>query len=327
MPIEVHCPNPNCARVHMVKNRYAGMRGKCPSCGSWMYVPHSGQMPSMGIPRPEGLEEMAMWKHGGNPQPALGASVPSTESAHPRASAEPAQATSSGEESTMTAGQMVGEGEQIQATKKRKFSRLTALVILLGMLGLGAVSAAPYLQPPRLEGSGEMGKDIGGDLPRGVREDHALYVTLFPAGVAAFGLLALLAGLLAGRFEFASLFLIYLATVGSAIILLLALFPFRTELNAMAKVQDLANQRKANGVEGSLTIHHGQQLFAIAGGAALACAMFVLAALLIHRRWWSRLLGFVFLGAIVAVGPVWVYRNELGIQDLMPTEIDRYMPF
>jgi len=27
MPIEVHCPNPECARVHLVKNKYAGMRG------------------------------------------------------------------------------------------------------------------------------------------------------------------------------------------------------------------------------------------------------------------------------------------------------------
>ena len=39
MPIEVHCPNPGCARVHRVKDRYAGQRGKCPLCAHWMYVP------------------------------------------------------------------------------------------------------------------------------------------------------------------------------------------------------------------------------------------------------------------------------------------------
>src|SRR5215470_13678699 len=68
MPIEVHCPNPICARVHIVKSRYAGMRGKCPACGSWMYVPRTGFLPSMATPRPEGLEEAAAaWK---NPAPA-----------------------------------------------------------------------------------------------------------------------------------------------------------------------------------------------------------------------------------------------------------------
>src|SRR5262245_8891612 len=62
MPIEVHCPNPVCARIHSVKTRYAGMRGKCPACGSWMYVPMTGFLPSMAVPRPEGLEETAAWK-------------------------------------------------------------------------------------------------------------------------------------------------------------------------------------------------------------------------------------------------------------------------
>src|SRR5262249_13380946 len=39
MPIEVHCPNPTCAKVHVVKSKYAGMRGKCPACQAWMYIP------------------------------------------------------------------------------------------------------------------------------------------------------------------------------------------------------------------------------------------------------------------------------------------------
>ena len=52
MPIEAHCPNPTCARVHQVKNRYAGMRGKCPACGSWMYVPRT-PLPSVTASRAE----------------------------------------------------------------------------------------------------------------------------------------------------------------------------------------------------------------------------------------------------------------------------------
>lgn len=39
--IPTHCPNPACARVHRVKSRYAGMRGRCPACASWMYVPNT----------------------------------------------------------------------------------------------------------------------------------------------------------------------------------------------------------------------------------------------------------------------------------------------
>src|SRR5437763_1435906 len=39
MAIAVHCPNPGCAKIHQVKDKYAGTRGKCPLCGSWMYVP------------------------------------------------------------------------------------------------------------------------------------------------------------------------------------------------------------------------------------------------------------------------------------------------
>jgi hypothetical protein len=37
--IEVQCPNPDCARVHRVKNRWAGKRGTCPDCGAVIEVP------------------------------------------------------------------------------------------------------------------------------------------------------------------------------------------------------------------------------------------------------------------------------------------------
>jgi hypothetical protein len=39
MSIEVRCPSPTCGKVHRVKNKYAGMRGKCPDCGTWMPIP------------------------------------------------------------------------------------------------------------------------------------------------------------------------------------------------------------------------------------------------------------------------------------------------
>jgi hypothetical protein len=37
--IEVQCPNPDCAQVHRVKNRWAGRRGTCPDCGAIIEVP------------------------------------------------------------------------------------------------------------------------------------------------------------------------------------------------------------------------------------------------------------------------------------------------
>jgi hypothetical protein len=39
MPIKVRCPNPSCDRIHLVKNKYAGLRGRCPACGNWLLVP------------------------------------------------------------------------------------------------------------------------------------------------------------------------------------------------------------------------------------------------------------------------------------------------
>jgi hypothetical protein len=46
--IEVQCPNPRCAKVHRVKNRWAGKRGTCPDCGTIIQVP----LPSAASPPP-----------------------------------------------------------------------------------------------------------------------------------------------------------------------------------------------------------------------------------------------------------------------------------
>jgi hypothetical protein len=39
MSIIVECPNPDCAKVHKVKNRYAGKRCYCPDCNLVFTVP------------------------------------------------------------------------------------------------------------------------------------------------------------------------------------------------------------------------------------------------------------------------------------------------
>ncbi len=55
MPIEVHCPNPACARMHWVKDKYAGRRGRCPACQSWMYVPREAVPETMPTLPPQGF--------------------------------------------------------------------------------------------------------------------------------------------------------------------------------------------------------------------------------------------------------------------------------
>ncbi|MBY0526652.1 MAG: hypothetical protein K2R98_24865 [Gemmataceae bacterium] len=39
MPIRVQCPNEACGKVMMVKDQFAGTKGKCPDCGQAVLVP------------------------------------------------------------------------------------------------------------------------------------------------------------------------------------------------------------------------------------------------------------------------------------------------
>jgi hypothetical protein len=299
MPIEVHCPNPACARVHAVKNRYAGMRGKCPACGSWMYVPEHGQLPSMIAPRPEGLEKAA-W-------------APETAKPAAREAAdEPVLATLD---------------EPAPARPRPPFSWLGAALVLLGMAGLGLVIAAPYLPKPELAGAAEAGEEGSMRNPKGIEagEFHHFLQMLAP-GVAAGALLCLLTALVMRRFDFPSLLLLYLTTVGAALVLLLALHTYRGEAKIVQRVRELAERRSAAG-QGGVTMEPGWQLHALLGGAAGACALFLLAAVVVHRRWWSKLLGFLVLGLVIAAVPAWVYREEWGIAEYIPREVRDMMPF
>jgi hypothetical protein len=331
MPIEVHCPNPICARVHIVKSRYAGMRGKCPACGSWMYVPRTGYQPSLAVPRPEGLEEAAAaWK--------------SPPAAPARAEKEEVTAVLFEDDATIVhqehsprvQGERAAPAEEVldavepdvvEAEKPRRgLGWLVTSLVVLGMLSLGAVSASPYLEMATTPATGEFAQDIGAQPPRGIPDEQAAWVTWGSAGVAAGALLCLLAGLVAGRFGFASVFLLYLTTLASAGIFFLGTFYFRNETKMLDRVREKVENRKALGTKGDVTVNPGQQVYALAGGAAAACLAFLLAAVLMHHRWWSRLLGFVFLGFFIALGPVWVYRAELGIDGFVPAEIGKMIP-
>src|SRR5579859_2511923 len=153
MPIEVHCPNPQCAKVHLVKDKYAGMRGKCPACTSWMYIPRVAA-PTMLAHRPEAVAEAARR----SPEPVSDARPVREEWAHPgrKESAEEKEALSvdtheapawpdDGVQVAEDAEEKPVEVQPDTEKPKRKFSWLVALLLLLGMGSLGAVAACPYL--------------------------------------------------------------------------------------------------------------------------------------------------------------------------------------
>jgi hypothetical protein len=303
MPIEVHCPNPVCAHVHLVKNRYAGMRGKCPVCSSWMYVPVGLQMPSMILDRPEGLEEAATWKQDAK------AKKPAK-----KADAEPLV-------------ELVEEEEAAPEKSTRRINRLATVLVVLGMFALGAVIAAPYLTKPSIQASGEFVNDIGQQEMKGIEAENLFYLPVLPACLIGGAVLCLIATLVARQFAFPSLLLLYLTTIGSALLLLLALTYYRGETRTMEKLTKAIADRKQSGKsQGDATVDKGQQLYALAGGALAACVCFILAGVVAHRKWWSRILCLLFLGLFVAVAMGYVYQNELGIAEYIPREVKDLLP-
>lgn len=317
MPIEVHCPNPACARVHAVKNRYAGMRGKCPACGSWMYVPDTGALPSMAAPRPQGLHEAAAsWK--AEPRqaaPPEGRSVRLEDAVAPPAAPAPA-------------GEPAVAAEEGPARPGRKFSWAGALLLVLAMAALGLVWAAPYLPKPEARGSAGPEGEAAALALKGL-EDHQFHghlQALAPC-VAGGALLCLLAALVARRFDFPSLLLLYLTTAGAALVLLLALKSYSGEAEILSRAEELAERRRAADGQGQFTLDRGLQLPALVGGAAGACLLLLLTAAAVHRRWWSKLLGVVLLGGLIALAPAWVYQHEWGLAEHIPKAVKDAMPF
>lgn len=44
MSLKIRCPNKACRAIHAVKEQFAGMRAKCPRCGSVMRIPRPGEL-------------------------------------------------------------------------------------------------------------------------------------------------------------------------------------------------------------------------------------------------------------------------------------------
>lgn len=328
MPIEVHCPNPICARVHVVKNRYAGMRGRCPSCKAWMYVPRAtGSASRAEVPVVDPDDAMPWTAE----KPVARAAVPMAEDPEsesfplggPAAAAKTAPRKSAKQVAVDEDPGATDEG----AEQPKRLGYLPVLLLFLGLLGLGAVAAAPFLEKPKYAPSGVFVTETAPIRPTGIDDEKATYVMGAAGGVAGVVLLILLIGKFTGRFGGFAVLLLWLSTLASAGLLFVMLNSYHKNTDALAALMKLVEERKAAGAAGDVSADQGQQLYALAGGSALASGGLLLAALVIHRRWWARLLAFVTLGGAIALACVWVYRVELGVEEFLPPDLDKMIPF
>ena len=323
MPIEVHCPNPDCSRVHLVKNKYAGMRGKCPACGSWMFVPSSGQMPSaVGLPRPT-LEDAAWKQEALAPAARAEASVPAAQppaSRSLRTALEEPPLPFRHESQNLPARRdpMSGRWGRRRGKTAEEAIQPNRCVLALSWRtvsgrrrgnavpprGQGRRHARLRERPGRLECGRDQGRETtlrgrragrGGRhrSPGPARRTHQRAVRLpeFVLDVPR------------------------RASVGRPAVPR----PVRLPRGGCAQTgvrrprgdaqgRGRARRRLVSAWDVSLVRARWRD-----SGASLC---FLLAAVVMHRRWWSRMLSFLFLAGVTALGAVWIYRAELGIQGM-----------
>jgi hypothetical protein len=159
--IEVQCPNPDCAKVHRVKNRWAGKRGTCPDCGAVIRVPDPSAArptPAEGAPRraddpeaaaaremaPQAMEFAlpdypALQAGGGEPEVTLAE----------EAAAEDFDWDQETEMNRLAPAKVADpvEEERAVAPAAGELFWVTALLYVLAVVGLLVVCAAPWLAP------------------------------------------------------------------------------------------------------------------------------------------------------------------------------------
>jgi hypothetical protein len=128
---------------------------------------------------------------------------------------------------------------------------------------------------------------------------------------------------------------LYLAAFGSAVLLLVSLESLQTTHDIYRKVleglpkkkEEFNTERKEVGkppAEGDVIPSFGLQHYALIGGIAATSLGLLLAGVLMHRRLWARLLGFVVLSFLPALAVVWMYREQVGVIDV---DLKQYMPW
>jgi hypothetical protein len=341
MAIAVHCPNPGCAKIHQVKDKYAGTRGKCPLCGSWMYVPAMGASPAppmiaapVMVPAIDEMPAPPREQESPRPAPAAKAAKavparrpapepepepvpvpePVVEEAALLAEEEPAplprrRPNPTDEEESVVA-EFSAEEEPEEAKPKRHFSWAAVVLLLLGMLGAAAFAVAPFLPPAELKKT----EDFANLPPPGaIKEDIGLILSGMGGGVAFFALVSLLLSLITRRMGIMSLCPLYIAVLGSAVLLLPGLQWMKELLRDYEKTNTSIKKLQDEGAKGEAVPSLGMQFPALAAGAASASFFLVLTALFMHKRIWSKLLGFVFLSFWPMLVVAWVFHQTLGI--------------
>ncbi len=309
MAIEVHCPNPACARIHKVKNRYSGMRGQCPDCKSWMYVPAGDRVPTSASRATLSDEPIVS----AAPMQAI-----IVEDDEPPLDAPVPRRSRAKKSKPVEADEVSAKSEDEKPVVRRRFSWIGTTCLFLGILGLGAIASSPYLAPATINATEGFATTIGKQKVSRIDADFGDYTSIIPGVAAGVMLLFFVGGLVTRRQGFLTLSFLYLATMFSSAALFLFLPQYKDEARHTERFDATVAKSKLNGMAGDATLVPSQQFYAAIGGAAGACVFFLLAALFIHRRWVSRIFTFLILGLVIAVAPVSNYRVELGLGDIVP---------
>src|SRR5262249_2589683 len=162
--------------------------GKCPACGSWMYVPCT-PLPTVAAARAE---------------PAAPATGRKEVDAVSLAEVElPPEKPARAEPRPASKAEEIAEArlheEASPEAPTRQLSRFAAVLVLLALLALGAVATSPFIPPSAYRLTGELLPAMTGVAkPHGVSDELMIYVVSVPAGVAGVVLLSLLVALVSG---------------------------------------------------------------------------------------------------------------------------------
>jgi hypothetical protein len=276
--IPVQCPNPACGKTHRVKNRWAGKRGTCPDCGTVIEVP--------GVPLAQPVASAPSHS-------AASAQEMRPLSADITAAAEPG-AVAQGEETLIAESAITEEpflAEEVPdedaapvrpaPVPGRYFSVSTAVLYLLGILGLGAVAAAPFL-PVRGISIDPPPSQFNSGLKQTALSPYLLAV---PAAAAAIALVGYLAALFARHFGLAMLLTAYPAVLLAGVCL-----AFWGLLARVIHADNVAaTTHSAADFGRSAEVAFGPGAWAGLGGAAAATFFLAIAILLTHRHLWAKL--------------------------------------
>jgi hypothetical protein len=325
MPIEVHCPNPTCAKVHFVKDKYAGMRGKCPACAAWMYIPNQAPPAVLAAtraqpqpppeeevqPLPQEEEELV------HPLPATrkkAAAVDEEEAWADTRQARPMKPRAEEEEAV--------EAEvEPPAASRPYFSWLAIALLVLGMLSVLGVSAtavkvdgSPVVEQSVIAATGEFRERYGENRPRqDILDQLEFYVLTVPIGVAVLALLGVLVAVVMRQFGFVPTFLGVLSTLAALILFLAFLHVFRAEALEKDRIEAAVKVAQEKGATGEVTVSLGLYLWVGLASAGAATLFFLLGTMFMYRRWWGSLMVLLFISALAGLGVGTIYAKELGM--------------